>query len=190
MMTVLAVITGFIALAKRGRGKRRPMGRYIRGNVDEEVAATALAPKDVVSAIFDETVNERTLVSSIVATYAMGNFTAIANCGPIVVGVAHSDYNDAEIEEFLEDTGQWNEGDLIAREKGARKIRQIGSFDTPQAVEDAVVLNDGKAIKTKLNWILLQGQTLRLWVYNSGSAAVATTAPAITANGHANLFPK
>ncbi len=166
------------------------MGRYLKGNVDEEVAATTLAPKDVVSAIFDETVNERTLVSSIDAMYAMSNMTPIANSGPLIVGVAHSDYNDAEIEEYLEDAGQWNEGDLVAREKGARKIRQIGVFETPDDALDSVTLNDGKPIKTKLNWILLQGQSLRLWVYNSGSAAVATTAPSITANGHVNLFPK
>jgi len=48
------------------------MGRYIRGNVDEEVALTTLASKDVVSAIFDETVNERTKITSLVATYGMG----------------------------------------------------------------------------------------------------------------------
>ncbi len=170
---------------------QRSMGRYLKGNVDEELAATALAPKDVVGAVFDEVVNERTRITSIDATYSLANFTPIANAGPLIVGVAHSDYSDAEIEEWIESTGQWNEGDLVAsREIGKRLIRQIGAFATPDDAADIVTLNDGKAIKTRLNWILLQGQTLRLWVYNSGSAAVATTAPSVTVNGKVNLFPQ
>lgn len=188
-MIAIAVITGFIALAKRGRSKRR-MGRYIRGNVDDELGAAALAAKDVVGAVFDEVVNERTLVSSLVATWSMHSFTPVTNAGPLVVGVAHGDYTDAEIEEWIENAGQWNEGNLVAREIGARKIRQIGAFETPQAVEDTVVLNDGRAIKTKLNWILLQGQTLRIWAYNSGSSAISGTTPTILINGHVNLWPR
>lgn len=166
------------------------MGRYIRGNVDEELALTTLAPKDVVGATFDEAVNERTLVSSLVATWSIGNWTPVANAGPIVVGVAHGDYTDAEIEEWLEQTGQWNEGNLVSREIGARKIRQIGTLESPEAATGSRSLNDGRAIKTKLNWILNQGQTLRVWAYNSGSAAVATTAPSVTVNGHVNLWPR
>ncbi len=166
------------------------MGRYIRGNVDEELALASLASKDVVGAVFDETVNERTYCASIDAVYALANITAAANLGPFIFGVAHGDYSDAEIEEWLENTGQWNEGDLVAtREIGRRLIRQIGTFPT-QLTGDTQAMNDGKPMKTKLGWILLQGQTLRLWIYNAGSAAVATTTPTLTANGHVNLFPK
>ncbi len=167
------------------------MGRYIRGNVDEELALTTLASKDVVGAAFDEVVNERTLISSIVANYSLGNFTPGANIGPFVFGVAHGDYTDAEIEEWLESTGQWNEGNLVAREIGARKIRQIGVIGGD--IDDAADIgkfNDGRQKKTKLNWILLQGQSLRLWAFNTGSQPVATTAPSLTANGHVNLWPR
>ncbi len=166
------------------------MGRYIRGNVDEELALTALASKDVVGAVFDETVNERTLVSSIVANWSLANWTDIANAGPIVFGVAHSDYTDAEIEEWIESTGQWNEGNMVSREISGRKIRQIGTLGGGGSAAETDVLNDGKPVKTKLNWILLQAQTLRVWAYNSGSAAVATTVPSLTANGHVNLWPR
>ncbi len=168
------------------------MGRYLKGNVDEELAITGLATKDVVGAVFDEVVNERTLVSSIDATWSMNNMTPAVNAGPIVCGVAHGDYTDAEIEEWLEQSGQWNEGNLVSsREVAKRLIRQIGVFETPDAAVDSVSLNDGKAIKTRLNWILLQGQTLRIWAFNSGAAAVdGTTAPNVLANGHVNLFPK
>ncbi len=166
------------------------MGRYIRGNVDDELALTALAPKDVVGTLFDEVVNERTLVSSIVATYSLANWTDIANAGPVVFGVAHGDYNDAEVEEYLEQTGQWNEGNMVAQEISARKIRRIGVLRGGSTAAEVEVLNDGKPVKTKLNWILLQGQTLRLWAFNSGSAAIATTAPSLVANGHVNLWPR
>ncbi len=189
-MIALAVITGSIALAKRGRGKRR-MGKYIRGTVDEDLGIGTLASKTLTSIIFDEVVNERTLVSSVVATYSMSNWTSIASVGPILVGLAHSDYSNAEIEEFLETTGSWNEGDLVqTKEVAKRLVRRIGILDATPSLERTVTMNDGKAIKTKLNWVLLQGQSLRLWAYNTGTANVATTVPNVHAAGHANLWPK
>ncbi len=49
---------------------------------------------------------------------------------------------------------------------------------------------DGRMKKSKLGWILLQGQSLRLWAYNAGSVAFGTTTPSLTANGHVNLWPR
>ncbi len=191
MMYALLLIVACMAMAKARPKRRRRMGRYIRGNVDEELALTTLASKDVVGAVFDETVNERTFVSSLVANWSMENFSVAAGVGPIIVGVAHGDYSDAEIEEWIEGTGQWNEGDLVAsREIGKRLIRQVGSFRSPAASLGIVQLNDGRPVKTKLNWILLQGQTLRVWAYNAGSQPVATTSPSVTVNGHVNLWPR
>ncbi len=150
-----------------------------------------LAATTLIAVPFDETVNERTLVSSIDASYSLSNFTPIADVGPIEVGVAHGDYSDAEIEEWVENTGSWNEGDMVqSKEIGQRRIRSIGMFESTTSATDGVTLNDGKPIKTKLNWILNQGQTLKLWAYNRGSANVATTVPDIHAVGHANLWPQ
>ncbi len=184
-----AAITAFIALAKRGRGKRR-MGKYIKGQVQETVTLTTLAAKTLVSATFSQAVNERTLISSLVATYAMTAFTKSTGDGPILVGIAHSDYDDAEIEATIEAGDSWDEGNLINQEITARKVRRIGIFDNPADEAESVVLNDGKPIKTKLNWILLQGQSLKLWAYNMGSSPLATTAPIVSADGHANLWPR
>ncbi len=166
------------------------MGRYLRGSIDDEVVATVLAAKDVVSANLGQTVNERTLISSIVARYSMTAFTKSTGDGPIMVGVAHSDYTDTEIEEWIENTGSWNETDQIGREVAGRKVRMIGIFENPIDEAASAVLNDGKPIKTKLNWILTQAQTLSLWVYNMGTSPLATTAPVIRAEGHANLWPR
>ncbi len=104
MLEIIMTAIALLAMAK-GKPTRRRMGRYIRGNVDEELAMAGLASKDVVGAVFDETVNERTFVSSIVAAFALSNWTPIANAGPIIFGVAHGDYSDAEIEEWIENTG-------------------------------------------------------------------------------------
>ena len=189
-MSAVALTIGFTALAKRGRGKRA-MGRYLRGSIDENLSLGTLAAATLLSAIFDETVNERTLVSSIVVSWSLSNWTPAQGDGPIVVGVAHSDYTDAEIEAVIENVGSWNEGDMVlSREVAKRLVRRVGQFEIPSAAEGGTVLNDGRPIKTKLNWILLQNQTLRYWAYNQGTSALATTSPDIRIQGHANLWPR
>ncbi len=184
---VLTVIT--IVIAAKARRRRR-IGRYIRGNVDEKLSLTTLGAATAVGEDFDQVVNERTLVTSIVASYSMLNMTAAAADGPILVGVAHSDYTDTEIQEFLTATTGWDEGNKVAQEQMSRKIRRIGTFQNPPDITTPAVLNDGRQIKTKLNWILLQGQTLQLWAFNQGSSAFDTTVPVVHAAGHVNLFPK
>ncbi len=164
------------------------MSRYMRGSVDELLTIAALATKDVVLAIFDQAVKDRTLISSLVATWSIAEWTPTANAGPIMVGVSHSDYTAAEIEEWIESTGSWNEGDLVQQEVANRKIRQVGVFQQMGNLLSDSVLNDGKPIKTKLKWILLEDQTLNLWAYNMGGSSVATTTPDVQCMGHANLF--
>ncbi len=169
------------------------MGRYIRGSVDEELSIGTLAALTLISTPFDNTVIERTLVSSLVASWAIQEWTPAANDGPLMVGIAHSDYTSAEIEEWIEATTSWSEADKIAQEVNSRKIRAVGTFVSPGAVGDgagAAKLNDGKVIKQKLNWILNTGQTLRVWAYNSGSSAFGTTIPLVQVQGHANLWPR
>lgn len=174
-------------MARRGRGPS--FSRYVRGNVDEELSAAALASKDVVGAVFDEVTGERMKCSSLVAAWSMENFTPGAGVGPIVVGVAHGDYTDAEIEEYLENSGQWDRGNMVSQEISRRKIRVVGALggDVDTAAEISRLAN-GRLIKTKLNWILQEGQTLRIWAFNMGSQPVATTAPSVTAVGHVNLW--
>ncbi len=166
------------------------MGRYVRGTIDESLDLGTLASKTAVFSSFD-TVNERTLVSSIVGFYSLSDFTDAVGDGPILVGLAHSDYLLAEIEEYLEQAASWNEGDKKAQEIGKRQIRRVGVFESSVAdSQGSAVLNDGKSIKTKLNWIVNQGQTINLFAYNMGDSALATTDPDLVVTGHANLWPK
>ncbi len=183
ILLAIGVALAILAMAGKPR-KGRKMGKYIRGDIDEELGVGALTTKTVINAAFDSVVNERTLVSSIVALWSMEAHTG--GEGPIVVGVNHSDYTAAEVQEVLDATGSWDEGDLVAQEIAGRKIRQIGVFQGVAALE---TLNDGKPIKTKLNWILLQGQTLDVWAYNR-DAATLTTGTSIKVDGHANLWPQ
>ncbi len=166
------------------------MGRYLRGSVDETLTLGTLAGKDAIAQAFGDTVNERTYVSSIVARYSLAAFTKSTADGPILCGIAHSDYTAAEIEEWIENSDSWDEGNLVQQEIATRKIRQVGVFDNPIDEASVSVLNDGKPITTKLGFILNQGQTLQVWGYNMGTGALGTTSPLVLVFGHANLWPR
>ncbi len=169
---------------------KHSMKNYMRGDIDHEQLLGTLAAKTLISQVVDDTVTESTLCTSIECSYSMGNVTPRAQQGPVLFGVAHSDYTDSEIEAVIESSSSWTKADLVAQEVAKRLIRKIGQFEmldgsTPLSI---AVLNDGKPIKTKLNWRLETGQTLRFWAYNLGSAAFATTDPSVDVQGHANLF--
>ncbi len=159
------------------------MGRYLRGSVDKSLALATLATNTLLSGDFSNTVNERARISSAVLQWAIKDLTA--GEGPIMVGLAHSDYSDAEIEAWIENTGSWNEGDKVQQEIAKRFIREVGVFNGLASEES---LNDGRPIKTKLNWTLLQGQTLSAWAFQK-SGANLTTGAIIVTEGHVNIFP-
>ncbi len=176
-------------MANTRKGRKRPMGKYLKGNIDEDLALGTLAAGALVSDAWDEAAEERTLVSSIVASWTLDNLTG--GQGPLLFGVAHGAYTDAQIEEVIENAGSWSPGDLISQEIAKRKVRVIGTF-TPEeaaAVVD-IEFNDGKPVKTKLNWVLQSDARIRMWVYNISGGALSGTAPILRANGHANLWLK
>ncbi len=170
-------------------GKRRSrMGSYMRGTVDEELDLGTLAAKTLLSGDFDESVVETTRATSVEVVASLRDFTKATDVGPIMIGVAHSDYTDAEIEAWIENAGSWNRGDMVSQEISKRLVRKLGIFEIPNTISEAAVLNNGRPLKIKLNWKLITGQTLRLWAYNLGAAAIATTTPIVTLEGHINLF--
>ncbi len=165
-------------------------GTYIKGNIDLEASLGSLAATTVIAVPTQDTVSERARVTSIDCIYALSDFTPVADVGPLVVGVAHGDYSQAEIEEFLELATGWDVADLVSREISSRLIRRIGVFEEVSDATSITTLNDGKPIKTRLNWPLNSGQGLDFWVYNSGSANVSGTTPDLMVKGHANIFTK
>ncbi len=158
------------------------MKGYMKGSVNLTLNLGTLANADVLGANFADAVEELTRVSSVVLSWAMRGLTE--GEGPIFVGIAHSDYTDAEIEEFLENSGSWSKGDKVQQERANRLIRRVGVFD---GREDS--LSDGARITTKVNWQLLAGQTVKVWAFNK-SGSTLTTGAQIEVNGHANLWQK
>ncbi len=188
VVAVVLVALGGVVLAKHRR--KRNMGRYIRGGIDEALSLGTLAAKDAISQIIGDAPADRLLISSIVCTYSLTAFTKSTGDGPILVGIAHSDYTAAEIEEWIESSGSWDEGNKQQQEVANRLVRRIGIFDNPIDEAAAARLNDGRMIKTKLNWIVQEDQRLSLWAYNIGTSALATTSPAANMQGHANRWAR
>nr|APC94145.1 hypothetical protein [uncultured marine virus] len=169
---------------------RRKFRKYLKGNIDEVLTLSTLGAGTLISDTFDNAVAEKTFVTSIDAIWELDAFAITSGDGPIEVGVAHSDYSDSEIQQVIDNTGSWDEGDLVSQEIAKRKVRVIGMFDTALGAVGGVqtVLNDGKPIHTKLNWMLQSGDTLRLWAVNKGGSPLATGAN-VKANGRAHLWP-
>ncbi len=112
---------------------------------------------------------------SIKGLWALRDLTA--GEGPIMIGVAHSDYSITEIEEYLENETQLTRGDMVAtREIAKRLVRRVGVFAGDTSSES---LNDGKPLKVRLNWAMAEGTTLTLWAYNLGGAPLTTGAEAV-----------
>ncbi len=176
-------------VAKHGR-KGRKFRRYIKGRMDVALSLTTLGANTLVSLAVDDVVTEKCWVSSVVATYALDQFTMQAGDGPIVVGLANANYSDAEIEAYLELNTSWDEGDLVDQEIARRKIKIVGVFRSPVTATEVQVLNDGLPLRTKLGWSLRTGHTLKVWAYNQGDSALATTVPQVHVLGHANLWPQ
>ncbi len=196
-------VTGILIAERSGNsfmGKRKPKrkyrGKYIRGAISDDMDLGTLAGNTgVLSNLAPAGVDRATKVSSIEATYSLSSWTPATNTGPILVLLAHSDYSLTEVEEFIEASESWNESDLVAQEVANRKIRRIGVFDVPpdSAITDIITLvgrNGSRVIKTKLNWLLQEGQQVNVIAYNTGPTAVGTTDPDLHTAGHANLWPQ
>ncbi len=177
-------------MARHGKNPKRKFRAYLKGIIDEIMGLSTLAGETLISALVSDSLDERAWLSSVKATWSLADLTLADNTGPIVVGVAHSDYTSAEIEAWIENANSWTQGDMISQEVAKRRIRQVGTFAQQVSGSGAtIVLNDGKMIHTKCGWMLTTGDTVRIWAYNSGTAALATTSPEVKVNGHANLWP-
>ncbi len=98
-------------------------------------------------------------------------------------GVAHSDYTAAEVEECLESQASIDLGDKVEQERANRMVRSLGTIQASAiAAAGGAVFNDGKKLKTRLNWILNTGDAINLWVRN-GSGVVWTTGSSLSCIG-------
>ena len=179
-------------MARKAKGtykrRRYRQGRYLRGGVSVNKDLGTMQALDVQTEDMPEVVSERTRVSSLDCMWTTSGWIQSDDDGPIMVGVAHSGYTDAEIEGWIEDQDTWDEGDMQLRDVRQRLIRKIGVLTSPPTDGGSKSLNDGKPIKTRLNWVLSTGQTLQIWYYNMGNSAFGAPGPHVQTNGHVNLF--
>ncbi len=161
-------------MAKNRRRGIRP------ASIAESLPLLTLDSLDVLGETLNgSNVDKPTRVMSVDCLFALNGMTALE--GPVDVGLAHSDYTDAEVEECLEATGSWASDDKVARERANRLVRRVGQLD---AEHDE--LNDGEPVRVRLNWALASGSTLRYWARNVGSGTL-TTGAILTFNGTAWL---
>ncbi len=92
-----------------------------------------------------------------------------AGDGPITVGYAHGDYTVTEIKECIEAQGSINPSDKIANERANRLVRIVGAI-TPSRT----TLNDGKPIKTRLNWLVNPSTNVDIFAYNDNQNGMTT----------------
>ena len=172
-------------MAQKGRKFRK----YLKGKVEIDLSPGALASNTGAKANAGDVVTEKAYITSVVLKWALQSLAATDDMGPVLVGVAHSDYTATEIDEWIANLGSWEESDKVGQEIGRRLIREVGLFEMPADITEIAVLNDGKAIRTKCGWMLATGQTIAIWARNTGTTDLAGS-PTIHASGHANLWPR
>ncbi len=148
---------------------------------------TTLAAKSLVSQS-TETVVDTARISSVKCSYGITGFTPGDGIGPFLFGVAHSDYTNGEIEGYIEQLGSWDLGDMGTKEVKSRRVKVIGAIGQQAAGVNAIVFNDGRLKKDKLNWMLTETDGLDFWVYNMGDNPVATTVPQFVVFGTASIW--
>ncbi len=123
------------------------MNNFQQIRISTQYAVGALTVNNLTSGVLGPTLTDDYRVTSIDGVWSM---IGVDGEGPITVGVAHGDYTAQEIEDCLL-ASQTRPGDKIAMERSNRLVRVIGVFDQDQNPEK---LNDGRKIKTRLNWRL------------------------------------
>ncbi len=137
-----------------------------------------LTPEVALGSLLTDTVIANTMVPAAVSSYrcvtTKGTWTLsalTAGEGPITVGISHGDYSVTEIKEALEANSAIDPGDMTEQERANRKVRVIGTMTGANAS-----LNDGRPIKTKLNWFIGVGSHINFWAYNESVSTLTTGA--------------
>ncbi len=150
--------------------------------VHAKSAAGALATLDVITNAIINASTDTYRLMSIIASYSWVDIAAAIDDG-CTFGLAHSDYTAAEVEECLEAIAAINRGDKIAQEQSNRLVREIGSIESVDVALGSRVFNDGRKLKTKLNWFMSIGDQLNLWIRNA-SGVVWTTGSSVAVDGN------
>ncbi len=172
-------------MAKKRAKRRRFNLRKVR--INSTTAVGALDTLDVTSGPITDAAADKLRFISLIASWSWSDLAASQD-DALTFGVAHSDYSAAEIEECLEATGTIDLGNKVAQEQSNRLVREIGVFGNEAAATiSGIPFNDGKPVRTKLNWLMSAGDTLQVWMRNA-SGTIYTTGSRLICSG--NLWVK
>ncbi len=177
----LTMVTLFLLAKRRGRGRRRYNLRLVRINPD--LALSTLASKTVITLGLVGSADGAYRCISVRASWTLKG--ASAADGPILFGYAHSDFTVTEIKEAIETAASISVGDQVSQERANRKVRVVGQMDNVSSGVNS--FNDGRPLKTRLNWLIPIGKAVNMWCYNDG-AALLTTGSIVSCTG--NLWVK
>ncbi len=168
---------------------------YKRGNqprkvkIASSVGAGALTPGDVISGGIIGTSTEAYRLLSVNLAYSWSEIASLID-DTLQFGLAHGDYTAAEIEECLEAGGALAMGDKITQERANRLVREIGVIEGEiGSAGEGDVFNDGRKLKTRLNWLMSTGQVLQMWIRN-GSGIIWTTGSNLVVIGEMWILDK
>ncbi len=172
MLEILAIFATLFLLnlanKPRGRSRRRYSLRRVRVTPELPLLTLGSDTAIVTGVTGAGTTDYR--VISIKVVWALKSFTA--GQGPITVGYCHSDYTVTEIKECLESAASIAQGLKIEQERANRLVRVVGTLGG----EANTRLNDGRPIKTRLNWLMAEGggNALNIFAFNEATGALTT----------------
>ncbi len=164
---ILIAIVVLMAQHPKRRGSRRYNLRKV--TITPALALGTLTAGTVITTGLTGTSDAQYRLISADMVWTMHNHTA--GEGPISVGYAFGDYTVTEIKEALENAISISPGNKIFGERAGRWVRKIGQFSGNDPSE---VLNDGKPIKTRLNWAVQIGSVVNMFAYNNDTNDFAT----------------
>ncbi len=184
MIELLLLMIVWPLMAKhKGKGRRRFNLRMVRTSA--QLALSTLANVTVLSGAVYGNADGAYRIMSTNVLWTIKNLTP--GEGPIHVGYAHGDYTVTEIKEAIESAVSISIGNKVEQERSNRLVRLVGSFSGEVGEE---VLNDGKKIRTKLNWLIPIGTNFNLFAYNDSGVNPLTTGAIIDHTGQCWVLDK
>ncbi len=156
-------------LARKGKRRRRYYNpNFVVHRVTVNMGLGALANEAVILSALTAFDQEYYAIS---ADIWWSKRSGTAGEGPIYVGLASADMSTAEIIECL-DASPVSKGDRVEIERSGRPVRWAGVFSST-AVDE--ILNDGKAIRTKLRFPT-GNNSMNVWARNESGSTLTSGA--------------
>ncbi len=154
--------------SKYSRRRKKFTGKLVRVT-GARALATLASQTAIKTALTGAAASGKYRCLTVNASWSIDGLTA--GEGPISVGYAHSDYDVAEIKEFLDSQAAIDQGDKLTQEKANRLIRVVGVLSG----EANQSLNLGRPIRTRLNWLIGIGDAVEMFAFNEDASAALTT---------------